>query len=200
MAYRKFTLIQLESDFQIQLVEDQHLYPNVMEVALPQALTDLLAYYVPMATAISTEKARSELIVAPILVELRRMMHEKISLFSGIEFNVDRKKGLTGECDFLISRSSNQFYLSAPVIALVEAKNNNLKEGLPQCMAEMVAAQIFNQKRNIVIDPIYGVVTTGSLWRFLHLIDKTVYIDKDEYYLNDLSKIMAILLNMSQGS
>jgi len=96
MAYSKFTLTQLETEFQIQLVEDQHLYSNVTEVTLPQLLTDLLAYYVPMATAISTEKARSELIVAPILVELRRLTHEQISLFSGIEFNVDRKKGLTG--------------------------------------------------------------------------------------------------------
>jgi len=200
MAYSKFTLTQLETEFQIHLVEDQHLYPNITEVILPHALTDLLAYYVPMATAISTEKARSELIVAPILVELRRLTHEQISLFSGIEFNVDRKKGLTGACDFLISRSSNQFYLTAPVITLVEAKNNNLKDGLPQCMAEMIAAQIFNHKRNVTIDTIYGVVTTGSIWRFLHLIDKTVYIDKDEYYLNDLSKIMAILLTMSQGT
>ncbi|MGB3511065.1 MAG: hypothetical protein WBA93_17895 [Microcoleaceae cyanobacterium] len=86
------------------------------------------------------------MIVTPILVELRKQFKYQISIFSGKEFNVDVEKGLTGFCDFLISRSSEQLLIKAPVVALVEAKNDNIQTGLPQCIAEMIAAQLFNQQ------------------------------------------------------
>ena len=62
----------------------------------------------------------------------------RISLFSGIDFNVDAENELTGVCDFLVSLSPEQFYVEAPVIILVEAKNLDLKAGLGQCVAEML--------------------------------------------------------------
>jgi hypothetical protein len=53
----------------------------------------------------NSEKARSELIIAPILVDLRRQLNEQISLFSGVDFTVDETKGLNGTCDFIITQS-----------------------------------------------------------------------------------------------
>ena len=96
-----------------------------------------------LAVAIGTEKAKSEMIVANILIELREQFEHRISLFSGIDFSVDVESGLTGVCDFLVSLSPEQFYLEAPVIVLVEAKNADVKLGLGQCVAEMLAAQRF---------------------------------------------------------
>jgi transketolase C-terminal domain/subunit len=52
---------------------------------------------------------------------------------------------------------------------IVEAKNENIKGGLGQCVAEMVAAQIFNEREANAIDTIYGAVTTGEIWKFLKL-------------------------------
>ncbi len=52
---------------------------------------------------------------------------------------------------------------------LVEAKNENMIAGIPQAIAEMIAARRFNEAAGTPIDPIYGVVTTGLLWRFLKL-------------------------------
>ena len=76
-----------------------------------------------------------------MLLELRRIFDRKISFFSGIEFNIDKERGLNGFCDFLISCSPEQLFVKAPVIAIVEAKNENIMSGIGQCIAEMVAAQ-----------------------------------------------------------
>ena len=62
-----------------------------------------------------------------------------------------------------------------------------------QCIAEMVAAQIFNQQENNNISLILGVVTSGTNWRFLKLEDANIYIDLSEYYLSDINKILGIL-------
>ncbi|MGB3512118.1 MAG: hypothetical protein WBA93_23335 [Microcoleaceae cyanobacterium] len=87
----------------------------------------MLKQNVPIALAIATEKASSELIIINILLEIKRQL--QISFFSGIDFSVDRDKGLNGFCDFIISQSPEQLYLDTPVIALVEAKNERIVGG-----------------------------------------------------------------------
>ncbi|NEO55863.1 MAG: hypothetical protein F6K54_24005 [Okeania sp. SIO3B5] len=146
MVYSKFTLEELKQKFNITLTGSKGKFNNLPEVAPSKFLLEALEEYLPLAVAIGSEKARSELIVAPILVAIKKHLNQQISLFSGIEFNVDIELGLNGFCDFIISHSTQQFFIESPVIALVEAKNDNLKSGLAQCMAEMVAAQIFNQR------------------------------------------------------
>ncbi len=149
-----------------------------------------------LAISINTEKARSEFIIAPILAEIRKMFNKKISLFSGIEFNVDKAKDLVGFCDFMISNSPEQFFLKAPVIAIVEAKNANIMNGLGQCAAEMVASKIFNETEGIVLQKIYGVITSGNIWKFLKLENNIVYIDVDDYVIKELPVIIGILCSM----
>ena len=94
--------------------------------------------------------------------------------FSGIEFNVDAEVGLTGVCDFLISKSPDQLSLQAPVIILVEAKKEDLTAGLGQCIAEMLAAQRFNAEKGNDIPRVYGTTTSGTDWRFLKLDPKGI--------------------------
>jgi hypothetical protein len=151
---------------------------------------------IPLAVAISTEKAKSEMIIAPILIELRRMLNNQISLFSGVKFNVDSTRGLNGFCDFLISRSRQQSFIKSPVVAIVEAKNDNIKSGYAQCMAEMIAAQIFNEREGKELESIFGVVTNGNQWKFLKLNKDTIYIDLNDYYIISPEKIMGILISM----
>ncbi|MBC6478515.1 MAG: hypothetical protein GDA56_12760 [Hormoscilla sp. GM7CHS1pb] len=43
------------------------------------------------------------MIVSPILIELKKQLCDRISLFSGREFNLESEKGLNGFCDFIIS-------------------------------------------------------------------------------------------------
>lgn len=199
MAYSNFTLAKVKEDFGLIVDETQNLFADVEAVKPSEILTVTLQEYISLATAIGTEKARSEFLIAPILTEVRRQLNYEISLFSGTDFNVDIEKGLIGYCDFLISASSEQFFISAPVITIVEAKNENIIGGLGQCVAEMVAAQIFNQRKLIAIPVIYGVVTSGTAWRFLTLSENTVCIDLMEYYINQVEKILAILLKPIQS-
>lgn len=73
-----------------------------------------------------------------------------------------------------------------PLSQGVEAKNENIKGGLGQCIAEMFAAQIFNESRGSEIKSVLGIVTTDGLWRFLTLQEKTVSIDQCSYFVNEL--------------
>jgi len=141
----------------------------------------------------NSEKARSEMIITPILVDFRRQLNEQVSLFSGIDFSVDDSKGLNGICDFLITKSTEMLIITAPVIIIVEAKKENINAGLGQCIAEMVAARIFNERNNNQISTIYGTVTTGTNWQFLKLEEDIINIDLSEYYLTNVNKILGIL-------
>ena len=69
---------------------------------------------------------------------------ERANLFSGVEFGVDEKRGLTGYCDFLFTLAPRTMEILAPIISVVEAKKEDIPRGIPQCLAELVAAQIFN--------------------------------------------------------
>ncbi len=192
MAYSDFTFEKLESELQLTIAEAD-LYSSVKSLELSHVLAEVLKENIPLGLAINTEKARSELIIAPLLVELRKILNHKISLFSGIEFNVVPKKGLNGTCDFLVSVSPTQILLTAPVIQIVEAKNENIKGGIPQCIAEMCAAQIFNEQKKILLPIVYGVVTIGSSWRFMQLEGNKVTIDSMEYFIDNAEKILGIL-------
>jgi hypothetical protein len=124
------------------------------------------------------------------------MLAETVSLFSGIDFTVDKERGLNGFCDYILSQSSEQLYVDKPVVTIVEAKNENIISGLGQCIAEMYAARLYNEQEDIHLPYIYGGVTTGDEWKFLKLHGDTAYIDKLSYYLSDLPKVMGILVDM----
>jgi len=167
------------------------------EPLVPSArLRETLAESVPLALDISTEKARSELIISPVLVEARRQFGGRISLFSGVDFTVDAEAGLSGMCDFLFSLSPLQLVVQAPVVAVVEAKNDNIKSRLGQCVAELMAAQRFNAGRGLELPRLYGVVTTGSAWKFLRLSGADVVVDEAEYHIDQLEVILGILVFM----
>jgi len=195
MAYSDFKLSEIIQKFELTLNEVSGLFGDVPEEESSDLLTTILKENVDLAVSINTEKARSEMIISPILLEVRRKLNNEISLFSGIDFNVDNQQGLNGFCDFLISLSKEQLFVRAPVITLVESKNENLKSGLAQCIAEMLAAQLFNEQKQNVIKIIYGAVTIGTIWQFLKLEDKTISIDLTEYYIKDVKKILGILIS-----
>jgi hypothetical protein len=194
MAYSDFDLKKVQKDFGVRIDEEANLFADVMPVPPSPILTNTLAETAPLATAINTEKARSELLIIPVLLDLWRQAQSQISLFSGTEFTVDAEHGLTGYCDYILSRSKAQLTLNAPVVMIVEAKNENIKGGLGQCVAEMIAAQIFNAREGNAIETIYGAVTTGEIWKFLTLVDTVTSIDLSDYYIvRDVDKILGIL-------
>ena len=195
MAYSDFTIDRVRHELGITLDFSASLFDQVSPVAASDWLVDTLALMAPMAMA-NTEKARSEFMVAPILGELVKRLDYGIFVFSGKDFNVDSDRGLVGYCDFLVSRSPESISIQAPVCTIVEAKKEDINGGIAQCIAEMVAAQIFNERKGAAIDRIYGVVTSGMAWRFLILEGTVARIDRLEYYVSQVDKILGILLSM----
>ncbi|MBE9065982.1 hypothetical protein IQ260_04880 [Leptolyngbya cf. ectocarpi LEGE 11479] len=200
MAYSDFTINDIRKQFAVELVEDQALFSDIEPQVPPRWLSDFLDIHLPLADAIGTEKAKSEFIVAPILSAARELLDRQISLFSGIEFTVDKTQGLTGRCDYIVSRSRSQYSLSAPVLALVETKNDRINAGLGQCMAEMIAAELFNHQEENAVTTIFGCVTTGDLWRFLKLQpvnnQRTIFIDTKQYFATQVNDLLGILKSM----
>ena len=130
MAYSDFTLEKVQKAFDLTISEDLDIFANVPELQPSISLTNFLADHAQLALKINTEKARSEMIIAPILLEFRKEALSKISLFSGVDFNVDSERGLNGTCDYIISNSTEQLFVKSPVIILVEAKKENIVGGL----------------------------------------------------------------------
>lgn len=193
MVYSDFTLDMVIDKFELELHDRPHLLRETPPKPPSEFLEKFLAETVPLALASNSEKARSELIITPILLEFWRQQQQQIGLFSGINFTVEPSLGLTGICDFLVTRSPELMIIKSPVIVVVEAKKENLHGGIGQCAAEMVAAQIFNAKHNQPDQIIWGCVTSGTNWRFMYLQGKQITLDLDEYYANEVDKILGIL-------
>ena len=196
MAYRSFTLSQVSRTFQLETIRRRGIFADIEPVAPSEHLTAALERKLPFAVAMGTEKAKSELIVADILVELCLHFADRVSLFSGIDFNVDATNGLMGVCDFLVSLSPQAFEVEAPAIILVEAKRDSLTDGLGQCVAEMVAAQRFNADAGNDIPCVYGATTSGTEWLFLKLEGQALSIDMVTYHISQCGKLLGILTSM----
>jgi hypothetical protein len=192
MSYSQFeTLEQAIDAFSLTLVEASF-FPELAAIAPSNLLTEFLKRSLPVVSAAS-EKARSEGIIYPVLLEVRELLDEKISLFSGRDFNVDASVGLNGIVDFLLCRSPIVSVPTAPAIVLVEAKKADIASGYGQCTAEMVAATRFNARKGLEPIPVYGCVSNGLLWRFLQLEGDRVTLDLVDYGLEPLAALLAKL-------
>ena len=196
MAYCDCTLPDIKRLLHCIIDATTDLFTSAGEVRGSPWLQETLRATLPLALAVHTEKSRSALLIAPMLVALRKLAQHQVSLFSGTDFSVDPGQGLNGVCDFIVSQSPEQFFVSAPVLIIVEAKNENIKGGLAQCIAAMEAARLFNDREGSVVAAVYGAVTTGTNWRFLKLEPGIVYIDQREYYIVRVEKILGILASI----
>jgi hypothetical protein len=142
---------------------------------------------------LGTETSKSQLITAPVLNEILKINNFEITYYAGYTFDVDKELGLKGMCDFIISKNPNKPIIDAPVFCVVEAKKDNVDEGLAQCSAEMYAAQKFNIKKGKPVTTIYGAVSSGFEWLFLRLDDSFVSFDTKRYYLNNLPQLLGVL-------
>lgn len=199
MAFRDFTFPQVQSQLGLR-VEDADLFSATPSFAMREEIAAFVRDGVALALANSTEKAKSEFIIAPVLLELRRSLGPKFALFSGVEWEVDAARGLNGYCDYILTKGPSQHILQAPFVAIVEAKNDLIRTGLGQCIAAMVAARVSNELAAIPMQAIYGVVSTGAAWQFLRLKGDVVALDIPEYFIDNLPKIMGIFREIVNGA
>ena len=204
MAYSDFTLDKVLRQFAVRYAA-RELFPDLRPAVAPEWLAATLAR--GRQTATTSEKARSEFIVTPILLAAKELAGGTVALFSGERLTVDRDSGLDGECDYLLSLITRDFpvlqVIQKPVLCMVEAKKNDIESGLGQCAAQMVAAQRWNAgeeaghnagedgRREVI----HGCVTTGETWQFLRLdAANELTLDERRLYLSDLPAVLAALL------
>ena len=191
MAFRDFSFPQVQERLGLR-IEDADLFSSAPRFPVREDFAAFVRDGVDLALANSTEKAKSEFIIAPVLLELRRSLNSKFVLFSGVEWDVDASLGLNGYCDFIVGRGPSQHILQAPYVAIIEAKNDLIRTGLGQCIAAMRAAQISNERAGLPRKSVYGAVSTGAAWKFLRLDGDLVTMDATEYFIDNLPKIMGI--------
>ena len=188
MVYSDYTLSKIEEKFGI-FAQRQKLFPQPIQPI--HEISEWLKYSLSLVEElpIKSEKAKSELIVMPILIELRNQNAKYFTIYSGEMLNVDEE--LKGECDFIISKDTGSFEINAPIMQLVEAKRNDVEIGIAQCAAQMIGAQKYNEKRKYFTNEIYGCVTTGDDWLFMRLNSK-LEIDTKKYYLGNLPELLGV--------
>ena len=189
MTYTNFTLYDLRRQFGIR-DQVQRLFTDITPLPMSNWLRDTLAMTQQMP--LTSEKAKSELVVTPILVELRNRNNNFFTVYSGEVLNADSAAGLAGECDFILTKDTNAFAISAPIITVVEAKKDDLELGVVQCAAQMVGIQRFNQQYGESIETIYGCTTTADSWQFLKLTGTELLVDRDRYFIDDLEEILGV--------
>lgn len=193
MPYSKFTIQELRKKFGIQ---DRRvkLFENIEAIEQSSWLKETLE--MSKHVSLLSEKSKSELQVTPVLMEILKRNNYSISMFSGILLNVNESEGLSGECDFIISLRGDSYELESPVISLVEAKDDDISLGIPQCIAQMIAAFQYNQNEGKSVDTIFGCVTTGADWQFLKLNNNVVYINNELYYIKEISNLLGVMQNI----
>jgi hypothetical protein len=188
MAYSDFTLSDLEEKFGVKH-QRKRLQFNSTSIKASEKLRFELDESTEMP--IKSEKARSEWIVVPILKELRLLNNKFFTIYSGDTLIGEKETGLIGECDFIISKDTQSYEVSFPIFQIVEAKRNDLEEGIKQCAAQLVGARKYNEKKGVKIEKLYGCSTTGDDWQFIEYSDK-LYIDDKKYYLVEIDELLGI--------
>ena len=145
-----------------------------------------IAYKAP----VTTEKAKSERLVSPILMEIVQMFENDVTLFSGEEVNVNPSEDLAGPCDFFFGLYPLSPYLDYPIIAITEAKDEDIEWEIAQCAAQLYAAKLLNAQEKKDTPILYGCATDGVEWQFLKLENDTFWIDRKP--MTELTKILGV--------
>lgn len=104
-----------------------------------------------------SEPAKSLLIDAVLLEAIDKFSQLKIWKEAPLKTNA-----LTGVVNYLIAQQGKVY--QAPLLCIIEAKKDDFKQGLAQCLREMYACQLFNQPHDSF--PIYGIITNLRLIKF----------------------------------
>jgi len=191
MAYRDFTLEDLKRKFGLT----NKVVPIFSNISIqPIRVSDWLnkSLSIGQRLRLRTEKAKSEAIVMPILLELKDRNDDFLMIHSGNTLKVDKERGLNGECDFILTANPTSYVIDTPIISVVEAKNDDLAMGVGQCAAQMYASKIRNEEDGKPLEIIYGCVTNGRDWQFIKLENNQLLIDEKVYFIENLETILGI--------
>ncbi len=131
---------------------------------------------------LSSEAARRETLVAPILLDVARYCDCQVRIEYGLTVN----NWLKGNLDYLLRFNQS--------LLVVEAKNDDLTRGFTQLAMEMIALAQAEEP-----EVLYGAVTIGDAWRFGRLDRQQQQISQDiDLYRvpGDLTTLMQVLIGI----
>ena len=195
MPYNAFNIDRVRRAFGLTIETPSGLFEAVRPVPLDPLAATMIDRYRGLAGIMGTDKAKAELVIAPLLSEFWRAGRNRVSLLSGVALDVDPAADLAGVCDFVLGYSPQLNYVMKPVAIIAQAKDDNLMPALGPCAAAMVAAQGFNALRNQEITVVYGAVCNGACWKFLRLSGATLEVDLDIYAITEPDRILGIILH-----
>lgn len=112
MPYSQFTTIsKAKQAFNLTVQEGERFIPSLDPISPSSILAGTLNDSLPIVATSGSEKARSEGIIYPVLLEVRRILDRQVSLFSGEDFTIEESLRLSGVCDFLLTTNSCRFPL-----------------------------------------------------------------------------------------
>jgi len=168
---------------------------TLIPYVLPQTTVDM-TYFASLKTQLETnlryiylssEAARREALVAPILFSLAAYLKTPVN----VEFSLEVSKQLKGKIDYFIQRHNQ--------LLVIEAKHDDLDKGFKQLTAELIAV---DQWLDEGITPLYGIITLGNVWQFGILDRNTKLITQDTNLYpipTDLEKLLGILIAILEG-
>lgn len=189
MAFSDYkTIAQVQQQFLVKYQEENFILPQRVAVS-PQFQAELEFNRINL-DIFSSEAARTEAIIFPILREVYKKYHQQVALW--IQKAISYDENLTGTPDYMVSTRSalGKTVLGFPLMIVVEAKKNDFEQGWAQCLAELIAAQKLNAAPHRVV---HGVVTDGKSWEFGRLRGDEFSRNVEVYTLNHLAELLGCL-------
>ncbi len=189
MAFSDYrNIAQVQKEFGITYREENFI---VVERVEPSShFREELEFNQKNIDVFTSEAARTELVITPILREVYKNFHEHYSFW--IQKPIAYNEKLSGTPDYLIATRSalGKTVLDVPLVVVVEAKKNDFEQGWGQCLAELVAVQRINDD---ALRAVYGIVTDGELWKFGKLVANTFVGNLDGYTVGDLAELFGAI-------
>ena len=189
MAFSDYkNIAQVQKEFRIKYQEENFIVVEQVEPSLH--FREEYDFNQKNIDVFTSEAARTELVITPILREVYKNFHEQYSFW--IPKPIAYNDKLNGTPDYLIATRSTlgKTVLDLPLVVVVEAKKNDFEQGWGQCLAELVAVQKLNDNLN---KPVYGIVTDGELWKFGKLVGNTFISNVEGYTVGDLAELFGVL-------
>lgn len=188
MAFSDYkSLAQVQEEYQIKYQEENFI--SEMPIDISAGFLAEFDFNLTSMDAFSSEAARCELVIFPILREIYKEYCQTTALWVQKPFTFDAK--LNGTPDYILSQKSElgKTILGLPLLLLVEAKRNDFEQGWGQCLAELIAADNLNHHKRAV----YGIVTDGKLWEFGRLNNNVFTKNIISYTIMNLEPLFSAL-------
>jgi hypothetical protein len=195
MAASKFkTLEEVLRHYQIKSQKVK--FKEVPNVSASQGLRDDINFALEFVPYKVSEMAICENLIYPLLKAAWQPYVNSFTLWSHRSIEMDDNS--VAYPDYVVSKNSEMgpLYFENPFLAVVEAKREDFTFGWAQCCSEMISLQKINSDKEL---PIYGIVSTGDLWQFAMLEQKTFTEFSNAFSINDLDGLLSCLTSIFEN-